>query len=1504
MGEYHARDRLGLPVVFAIDGERPSPTEMGRITDYLAKGDQPTVAPAKPAPEQPGIMSLIGGSLASGWNQIQAGVEDIPQSYFESTGQPSRAKYWEDLAAKDRAEAASYKTADTGVTTAKTWGESGRALVGTAAESAPSMALSLGGMYVGGEAGAAIGGALTAPFGGIGAVPGAIVGGILGGAVGMYPQMLENNAQRQLQEHPNKPVDWEKAHLAAAGQATVESVANRFVLGAAGIMGKGGKAVAPDLLKMVKEAADKAVGDTAKIVFKRVGVTAGEGLLTGATEETIQQVMERAQADLPLLDDQAKREYLESAIAGGLLEGAFGAGAGALGVHGDITHRKKIDQLREDHAADVAAAQAAQTINAPLNEAARQTAAAPVTPPITPVTPAQPINQDNLLPKGLQDDEVIEPEPVAASKIAPFPATAEEAQASVDARLSPEEQAKLHKLRGTTPPETPQAEGIPFTITHGMRAKLADLGYEPYHIRNMTPVVANDIIKRGLTRQARNTESGMPDLPPAPGDQSTTQQSTTEAQAATPTPPLAENVSRETKAQEPVRPSFSETDYRNAISQLRNFNSVSLDRIVKVLKVNRQQAKALFDEMLHRNDAAPTGNKSQYLQVTAPHNVATDQGTSDTGKTVPHRTRDYTIQPVKPPDFKPFSIEVQGRKQGGNFATQEEAQAYIDANVPDNHKGQTSVVEDNAGMQYGIHEVQYQHQPGKPQKQIGSTLVSTHPTEQEAKDALKGYDPAFSPESNKLKQNQTVETRQAAVDDDLARTLGVPLSEQLKTQAENIVGKGRVGVSLEPSITAYDEHGKPVPGAIVEGKAENVREKDNIQKVIRNLITLATDLYHPNLTEEQRSKLLQDVMNHELVHVLRNLDLLTRKEWNTLAQAATRPVPGKLYSWYERAAIRNPGTPEKPATPVQIEEEAIAEMVRHYLNDPTSFRNPERGLFKKIADFIKRMIGLARRHNAEDLMDTIFSGGIKDRDIGHGGLGQRTAEDTFYSLIKPDNFFLKSENFLNAVTQKQASPQDWKGRLKNAGIRQEEENWLGLNDWLDAMPHDRVVGRDEILNFIKANDGISVKILTSPTNSDLGATVTTAERPEYPTMQTKGGQDYTEALLIFTPKLGEPTYQSGHWFHDNVLAHVRFKTIIDPDGKKVLFIEEMQSDLHQDAAKAGGYYSENLMEDYDRLGRELDDLQQQASDVASDSRIAYQRVNVKTEALVQWQNKHRLFRHPERSERSQASIDAEANVDRLTVELDAAQKAYWRVEAEELRLNNAVRDKSKEHELTRKRLNIPNAPFKTGWEDYVIKRMIRHAVEHKFAAVAWHGQPEGIAEAEQWPGIELEIDYKRQPVETESWRPIPNQMTHKIKGGANKNVTPIVNRYLEKLPAIVRKLAQRFGAYLDISEASGTPGQASGLASYVPPDFEYPEEVTAQFPTKGSVRALYQKMLARQDMELMNPDHDQAREVDQDQLMDMVKKAIQITYSQRVYNATDAFSKADLIDWSPAAGRI
>lgn len=75
------------------------------------------------------------------------------------------------------------------------------------------------------------------------------------------------------------------------------------------------------------------------------------------------------------------------------------------------------------------------------------------------------------------------------------------------------------------------------------------------------------------------------------------------------------------------------------------------------------------------------------------------------------------------------------------------------------------------------------------------------------------------------------------------------------------------------------------------------------------------------------------------------------------------------------------------------------------------------------------------------------------------------------------------------------------------------------------------------------------------------------------------------------------TYKSSHWDQPNVLAHIRMNDRTDADGKRVLFVEEIQSDWGQ-AGKKNGFDTKadkakraELQSEHNRLQEEAFDLQ-------------------------------------------------------------------------------------------------------------------------------------------------------------------------------------------------------------------------------------------------------------------------------------------------------------------------
>jgi hypothetical protein len=273
-----------------------------------------------------------------------------------------------------------------------------------------------------------------------------------------------------------------------------------------------------------------------------------------------------------------------------------------------------------------------------------------------------------------------------------------------------------------------------------------------------------------------------------------------------------------------------------------------------------------------------------------------------------------------------------------------------------------------------------------------------------------------------------------------------------------------------------------------------------------------------------------------------------------------------------------------------------------------------------------------------------------------------------------------------------APGEQWAGTIRNTpGIKQEELDWTGFNEFLKSKPS---VTKQEASDFLDANKVDVQEVVKGGDNSHLTTTqALAANEPKFSQYQLPGGENYRELLLTLpekplaelpsglkvepdpmgpgymvrlpkgggeargyswgrTPEAaeadaikmlnenrGQEGFKSPHYDEPNILAHVRFNDRVDASGKKTLFLEEIQSDWHQKGRKEGY--------------RNANQPQQQA---------AY--------------NKYVAEGMPafEAMERAQSEFGSGP---------------------------------------------IPDAPFKTSWPDLSLKRMIKYAVDNGYDSVSW-----------------------------------------------------------------------------------------------------------------------------------------------------------------------------------------
>lgn len=146
------------------------------------------------------------------------------------------------------------------------------------------------------------------------------------------------------------------------------------------------------------------------------------------------------------------------------------------------------------------------------------------------------------------------------------------------------------------------------------------------------------------------------------------------------------------------------------------------------------------------------------------------------------------------------------------------------------------------------------------------------------------------------------------------------------------------------------------------------------------------------------------------------------------------------------------------------------------------------------------------------------------------------------------------------------------------------------------------------------------------------------------------------------------SYKSSHWTEPNVLAHYRLNDRTDAEGKSVLFIEEIQSDWHQEGRKKG----------YTKIPPHI-----------------YEENLSVSETEWKW-----IFKAPDGRE-----IGAD--------KADYATKGVYDARRDAANAMNSARARSIASG------KVPNAPFKKSWNMLAFKRILREAVEQGYDRVAW-----------------------------------------------------------------------------------------------------------------------------------------------------------------------------------------
>ena len=161
-------------------------------------------------------------------------------------------------------------------------------------------------------------------------------------------------------------------------------------------------------------------------------------------------------------------------------------------------------------------------------------------------------------------------------------------------------------------------------------------------------------------------------------------------------------------------------------------------------------------------------------------------------------------------------------------------------------------------------------------------------------------------------------------------------------------------------------------------------------------------------------------------------------------------------------------------------------------------------------------------------------------------------------------------------------------RKQGSGISASEIDATRLRDFLKnaKAAGKKSVSKDELIEHLNANK-VQIEEVRIPEAQ---------AREEYVTTRVPGGENYQEVLLTYKPKPGQGEFTASHHAEiPNVMVHYRTTDRTDQFGRKILFVEEIQSDWHQKARNIGykNKRSTTIPPEVVRLAGQVDRLQAQ-----------------------------------------------------------------------------------------------------------------------------------------------------------------------------------------------------------------------------------------------------------------------------------------------------------------------
>lgn len=1002
----------GRPYSINISGQTPTPTEQARIDRYISESEAPYAAMserlfgANRVAQEPEPEGGFGTAVGMGIDQLQKAYGSSLEGIGGLTGLTGLEDYGKSVIEANEQQIAEKAQGLTRREDIDTVGEAASFFVETLGQQVPQLGTTL----TGAAAGALVGGP---------------IGAIVGGALANIPYFYGDNREAQ-KEAIDRGLRTEMsegtAFLAALPQAALDSIADRLLIG-----------------KVLNPSAIRSGG-----IFTRAVKGVGVGTVAEVPTEIGQEIINRYQAGLPIDDEEAFKVYEDVAIAAGITGGTVRGATNVIG--GDARKEQKAKeeeeafrQLQEDAQEDAARTQ--ENINRIKESEQRE--------------------DEDLIVDPVEEQRKLDriKELATGKYVQGLPAPSAPKPQETD-RLTPQEEmvALGQAARESTLPfnSIPLSQ-LPISEANAIRQARIALARQ-----SINPNLSPDQFRLASSQAAASPEISsnvtLDEIRRVLGEEVASREAIKQK-------PLSGGTSR---FQPIENKSFTQEQFDRAVEEIKAQKKYTFPAIQKairstgVTKVPRSMVLDVRDEMvnrgiLRRSDKSRNGYEVEPDIEALSDEIASYRKTiSDINKSIEAAKKERVgvleaarrAQQLERNPRKARELNLRADQIEGEIAKAEQNKAEVEQRIEQGALSRTLPTTENpktilpsdvvteettegqrAALAQSVlnydRDIKLQKQnlaklkrQAKKAKlpQVEKELISEIEADIEKKTYLRDAAQSrlqapsspvqVAPEKAEASSARSVSAR--AVNSTRKSAFDARRQQVFNALRQRLTRLGLPDVNLTAERVVAPELLQGESPALAEGVFTSTKANKKYNISSNKIIALSMEVVDPTKSAQEQFDVLKSIMNHEVIHALKNLGLFSDAEWNSLRRSVAerkyvhikdgKPVERK-YTYLDRAKSMYTGMGLNDAS---IEEEAIAEMFRDYADGKIKIVGRPRTLFERIKDFFNAIFGAnqdAGFNSVEDIFDNVRSGKVGGRErIAPNPEAEVEAESRAFSL--------------------------------------------------------------------------------------------------------------------------------------------------------------------------------------------------------------------------------------------------------------------------------------------------------------------------------------------------------------------------------------------------------------------------------------------------------------------------------------------------------------------------